>query len=172
MSYKLKEISREGVPAALAKAERYRLLNEPGEAESICRDVLRVDPESQAARVMLLLALTDQFGKETGELFREAREVASGLRSEYQQRYYAGVVCERWAKAHVGEGEPGHVAHGWIRQAMEWYEKAENLRAQGNEEAALRWNACVRLLERNPFLQPRAAEEAEEPGADEEVPLI
>ena len=172
MDYKLKDISREGVPAALAKAERYRLLNDSGEAESICRDILRVDPGSQEARVTLLLSLTDQFGRETGELFREAREIASGLRSEYQQRYYAGVACERWAKAHIGAGEPGHVAHGWLRQAMEWYEKAENVRPQGNEDAALRWNACVRLLERNPFLQPKAAEEAEEPGVDEEAPLI
>ena len=37
------------MPAALEKALRYRLLNEPVEAESICRDVLEVDPDNQAA---------------------------------------------------------------------------------------------------------------------------
>ena len=36
MEFQLKTLSPEAVPRALAKAERYRLLNEPGEAESIC----------------------------------------------------------------------------------------------------------------------------------------
>src|SRR5205809_2184265 len=37
-----------------SKAERYRLLNEPGEAESICLDILVVDPENQHAIIMLI----------------------------------------------------------------------------------------------------------------------
>src|SRR5579864_3525344 len=61
MTLELKTLSLEAVPRALAKAERYRLLNEPGEAESICRDALDADPDNQDALVMLLLALTDQF---------------------------------------------------------------------------------------------------------------
>ena len=61
--FELKPLSREAVPAALEKAMRYRLLNEPGEAESICHDVLHVDPGNQQAIVTLLLALTDRFGK-------------------------------------------------------------------------------------------------------------
>jgi len=56
----LKPLSREGVPHALEKAVRYRLLNEPADAESICHDVLAVDPENQEALTTLLLALTDQ----------------------------------------------------------------------------------------------------------------
>ena len=48
--FEFKRITPEAVPAALSKAERYRLLNEPREAESICRDVLLVDPENQADR--------------------------------------------------------------------------------------------------------------------------
>ena len=47
--FELKLLSTGAIPAALAQAERYRLLNEPGEAESICLDVLRVDPEHQDA---------------------------------------------------------------------------------------------------------------------------
>ena len=54
----LKKLSKEAIPAALEKAERYRLLNEPGEAESICLDILAIDPENQRAIIMLLLALT------------------------------------------------------------------------------------------------------------------
>ena len=52
-----KPISRDAIPAALAKAERYRLLNEPGEAESICLDILQIEPANQEAIVTLLLHL-------------------------------------------------------------------------------------------------------------------
>jgi len=41
--YELKRLTKEAVPRALEKAERYRLLNEPTEAESICQDILRVE---------------------------------------------------------------------------------------------------------------------------------
>ncbi|MEE2900476.1 MAG: hypothetical protein VX815_18600, partial [Gemmatimonadota bacterium] len=57
----LKPLSADAVPVALAKAEHYRLLNEPEEAESICIDILEVDPEHQKALINLLLARTDQF---------------------------------------------------------------------------------------------------------------
>ena len=50
--FELKPLSHEGIPAALEKAMRYRLLNEPGEAESICHDVLRIDPDNQQALVI------------------------------------------------------------------------------------------------------------------------
>jgi hypothetical protein len=43
----LKPISKDGIPEAISKAELYRNLNEPGEAESICRDILAADPENQ-----------------------------------------------------------------------------------------------------------------------------
>ena len=46
MGVELKRISQAALPAALAKAERYRLLNEPEQAESICRDVLAVEPKN------------------------------------------------------------------------------------------------------------------------------
>ena len=59
--FELKTLSKSAVPAALAQAERYRLLNEPAEAESICLDVLRVEPDNQDALVTLVLSLTDQF---------------------------------------------------------------------------------------------------------------
>jgi hypothetical protein len=62
--FQLKPLSKNAIPAALVKAERYRLLNEPGEAESICLDVLQIDPGNQDALVMLILALTDQFPEE------------------------------------------------------------------------------------------------------------
>src|SRR5687768_9312318 len=95
----LKPISREAIPQALGKVERYRLLNEPAEAESICRDVLRADPGNARALVMLLLTLTDQFGRGRGAGVNEAREIVAQLEGEYERAYYEGVVFERQGKA-------------------------------------------------------------------------
>jgi hypothetical protein len=38
--FKLKVLRTGAIPAALERAERYRLLNEPTQAESICLDIL------------------------------------------------------------------------------------------------------------------------------------
>src|ERR1700722_16262182 len=70
-----KPISPDAVPLALEKAERYRLLNEPAQAESICLDVLAVDPDNQRALVMLLLALSDQFLTGPADCIRQAEAV-------------------------------------------------------------------------------------------------
>src|SRR5262252_7883829 len=101
----LKSLHKDAIPAALEKAERYRLLNEPGEAESICLDVLHIDPENQQALTMLLLALTDQF--ETGVDVNEARQVLPRLHGAYERAYYAGIICERRARARLKQGGPG-----------------------------------------------------------------
>ena len=61
MQFELKSISAENISDALVKVERYRLLNEPVLAESICLDVLAVMPDHQQALISLLLARTDQF---------------------------------------------------------------------------------------------------------------
>ena len=82
----LKPISRDAIPQALVKAERYRLLNEPGQAESICLDVLAVDPSNQEARVLYILALTDQFshfGPHEPAVISRAEEAAAELDDEY-----------------------------------------------------------------------------------------
>ena len=72
--FTLKPMSADAIPSAIAKAERYRLLNEPGEAESICLDILQIDPHNEDARVMLLLALTDQFPLDTVDRIPALRE--------------------------------------------------------------------------------------------------
>src|SRR5271155_4275060 len=96
--FTLKPISRDSVESALAKAERYRLLNEPHEAESICRDILQVDPTNRQAQVSLILALTDEIPRETGA-FGAAIEAVSRLESGYDRAYYSGIAWERRAKA-------------------------------------------------------------------------
>jgi hypothetical protein len=163
----LKPISKEGVPAALEKAERYRVINDPSSAESICLDVLLVDPENQQALITLLLAITDQFAEGPAEGVRRAREVVPRLQDEYKRAYYSGIICERCAKAHLRRGALGSadMAVDWLREAMGWYEKAEALRQPGNDESILRWNTCARILARTEQLETRA-EEWVEPGLE------
>jgi hypothetical protein len=159
--FALKPLNADAIESALAKAERYRLLNEPGEAESICLDVLEVDPDNQAAHVTLLLALTDQFGEEP-RAYQRARQALEHLHGEYDRAYYGGMIAERRAKAQIG-GRTGTAVgvHEWIRDAMDCYERAEAVRPHGNDDARLRWNACVRFLQRHPQLRPASEERSE-----------
>jgi hypothetical protein len=164
--FDLKPLSPEAVERALEKAERYRLLNEPAEAESICEDVLNVAPGNQEALVTLLLALTEQFeGEGRADAVPRAREVVGRLEGEYARAYFSGIVCERRAKAQFKQGGPGSgtVAYESFRQAMAWYEKAEAVRPAGNDDALLRWNTCARILERSPSLVPAPKETLEQP---------
>jgi len=166
MQFELKPISKAGIQEALEKAERYRLLAEPSLAESICLDVLQADPENQSALVMLLLALTDQFGHSHGHGHgpHKAREILPRLKSEYDKQYYAGIIWERLAHAQLRKGSPNaaFTAYDAFRQAMDCYEKAIALRPPANDDAILRWNTCARILMRNPNLRPRP-DEAYEP---------
>ena len=147
----LKPITKEGVPSALEKAERYRLLNDSSAAESICLDVLEIDPTNQAALVSLLLSITDQFLEELADNVRRAREVLPRLTDEYERVYYTGIIIERRARAQLHRGALGSadVASEGFREAMRWYERAESMRPSGNDEAILRWNTCARLLGRH-----------------------
>jgi hypothetical protein len=162
MQFELKPISREGITEALEKVERYRLLNEPAQAESICLDVLRIDPENQQALIMLLLALTDQFG--SGPMLNKAREALPKIRGQYERAYYEGIIWERLAHSQLRQASPNSAfsAYESFRRAMHCYEKAETHRTAGNDDAILRWNTCARILMRNPNLRPRP-DEAPEP---------
>jgi hypothetical protein len=155
-----KRLSKEGVPAALQKAERYRLLNEPWEAESICRDVLEADPGNAAAVVTLLLAITDQFGGEPHTDVASAQALLPSLPTEYQRAYYGGIICERWAGRILHGRSPGQgpIAYEWLRRAMALYEQAEQDRPKGDDDAILRWNTCARIIERNPHAHRAEAE--------------
>ena len=159
----IKRISPSGVPAALQKAERYRLLNDSSAAESICRDIVEVEPDNQQALVVLLLSITDQFPDDLGDSVRRAREVLPRLKDEYKRAYYSGIICERRAKAQRRQSIPGSgsMAYESFVEAMEWYEKAEAMRPAGNDEAILRWNTCARVLDSDPHLRPRPVEQYE-----------
>ncbi|MFQ5350379.1 MAG: hypothetical protein ACE5EG_08050 [Thermoanaerobaculia bacterium] len=158
--FELKPLSQEALPGALDKAVRYRLLNEPMQAESICRDVLRVDPENRQALINLVLSLTDQFAESLSTAFGEAKKAAERLSDEYDRCYYRGIICERRANAHHSKRGPGSgtLAYDWYRQAMELYERAGELAPTDNADAALRWNTCVRMLRRHSDLKPQDEE--------------
>ena len=149
--FDLKLLSEEAIPAALEKAERYRLLNEPAEAESICLDVLKADPENQKALITLLLAMTDRFGKGYGVSDTQAKGLLSRVKGEYERAYYSGILAERRAKARLAQGTPGakFYAYDGFRDAMSWFEKAEALRPPGHDDALLRWNTCARIITQN-----------------------
>ena len=145
--FQLKRISKESIPVALGKAERYRLLNEPWLAESICMDILEAEPENEKAIVILLLALTDELGSSPLADINRARQLLL-LLPKYEQHYYAGLICERQARSVLNRHGPhsDFTAYEWLVDAMEQYENAEKIRPSGNDDAILRWNTCVRLI--------------------------
>ncbi len=148
MDFDLKPLSPEAVGRALERAKHYRLLNEPSQAESICRDILRVDEDHQETVKVLLLALTDQFSHRLGPTFQRAKRILAHLGDDYERFYYSGIVYERMGRAKLQQGVPGcsSAAYEALRRAMEWYEQAEQIREPGHDDAILRWNACARTI--------------------------
>jgi hypothetical protein len=157
-----KPISKDSVPGALAKAERYRLLNEPSAAESICLDILEVDPANHDARVGLILALTDQIATEP-QAFARAVAAVDGLDTSYDRAYYTGIAWERRGKARYIEGGvgAGDFVYDWLSKALACFEQAETMRPVGNDDAILRWNSCVRFLNAHKDVRPQAVESPE-----------
>jgi tetratricopeptide (TPR) repeat protein len=147
MDYALKRIHPDGVDAALRKADRYRELNQPAEAESICRDVLAVDAANDLALRILGLALSDQFGPSTAERFAEAQQVFGRLADAYERAFYTGLAYERQAKAQLAAEFPLRSVRPLFDRALARYAEAETIRPPGNDDAILRWNSCVRALQ-------------------------
>lgn len=147
MELKLKAISKGGIEEALAKVHLYRNLNEPEEAESICHDILAIDSENQAALRLLALTITDQFSGKPSDRYRDAERITSQLADAYERYYFQGLVHERRAKAQLAAGERPHNLVGLFEEAMQCFEAAERIRPPQNDDAILRWNRCVRILQ-------------------------
>ena len=159
--FELRPLSPSAIPAALAKAERYRLLNESGQAESICQDVIAIDPDNQDALAMMILAITDQFRDEgTAAHVGRAERLVPQLQDAYTQAYYGAIINERRARAALDAGR-ATMAYEWLLGALHGFDRAIALRPAGNDDAVLRWNACVRALQVLPTpAQPDRAESA------------
>lgn len=147
MHYELKRISQAGIPEAIEKAELYRSLNEPEEAESICRDILAIEPQHQLALRLLGLALTDQFTGVRHDRYRETEELFQKLADPYERLYYSAILHERRGKAQLKAGHLPLSLLPLFEHALHLYAEAEKVRPAGNDDAILRWNRCVRLLE-------------------------
>ena len=150
--FELKRLHHDAIPAALEKANRYRLLNEPGAAESIYLDILAVDPDNQEALVNIVLSMSDRFSKDYAVGEGRIEDYLSKIDGDYERAYYTGIVYERRAKASLAKA--GINAYELFEQAMEWFEKAEAIRPTGNDDPILRWNGCARIIKRN-NLAPR-----------------
>jgi len=166
--FKLKPISREAIPRAIQKAERYRLINQSWAAESICRDILEIDPANQQVLVMFVLALTDQLVEDHGHAMKTVRETLPRISDPYQRAYYTGIASERSGQALLYRGGMGGgaMAYDALRDAMSWYERAEAIRPPGNDDAILRWNTCARRISGNRNLAPQS-ETAYEPALED-----
>jgi hypothetical protein len=154
--FDLKALHKEAIPAALEKAKHYRLLNEPGAAESICLDILQIEPANQDALVTLVLAMSDRFAKDYAVGDSQIKHYLDQISDRYERTYYTGIIFERRAKAVLQKSNPGSesTAYEFLRQAMNWFERAEAIRPTGNDDAILRWNGCARIITRNK-LAPR-----------------
>ena len=150
--FELKKLSVDAIPAALEKANRYRLLNEPGAAESIYLDVLAVDPENQEALTNIVLAMSDRFGKDYAIGDSRVAEYLTKIKDDYARTYYTGIMYERRGKATLAKNGVG--AFELLRQAMDCFATAETMRPPGHDDAILRWNGCARVITRN-NLEPR-----------------
>jgi len=150
MTHELKSISKSGIDEAISKAELYRYLNEPEETESICHDILAIDPAHQVALRMLGMAVTDQFDGSSGDRFGEAESVLRRLTHRYEQLYYRGILHERRAKALLRARRAPHTLLPFFEEAMRCFSQAAEIRPKGNDDAILRWNRCVRILQSNP----------------------
>jgi hypothetical protein len=158
--FELKPLSKDNVEPALGKAELYRLLNQPRLAESICLDILDIDPGNQKAIIVLLLALTDQFRQASTKASRHALRLANSLKDEYSKVYYAGIVHERQGAAALCSSLPGadYDAYTWYREAMQLYEQANEINKGENDDPILRWNTCARIIMEN-HLHERPSED-------------
>jgi tetratricopeptide (TPR) repeat protein len=150
MELALKTISRSGIAEALSKASLYRTLNEPEEAESICHDVLAIEPENQTAQRILGLAMTDQFTGQPSDRYAEVQEIFECLADTYERHYYLGLLYERRAKAQMRAERPPQVLVALFMEALHHFEEAERIHPSDNEDSILRWNRCVRLLSKIP----------------------
>lgn len=150
MDLRLKTISKSGIPEAIAKAELYRYLNEPEEAESICRDVLAADPKHGLGLRTLGLAITDQFTGGAADRYAEVESIFESLSDAYERLYYLGLLYERRVKAQLRGGRAPHTLLPLLENALKCFADAEKIHPPGNDDAILRWNRCVRLLQSQP----------------------
>src|SRR5260370_11156439 len=150
MDLKLKTISKSGIPEAIARAELYRYLNEREEGRSVWRDILAADPKHMLGLRTLGLAMTDQFTGGQSDRYADVEGIFQSLAEPYERLYYTGLLCERRVKAQLRCGRAPHTLLPLWEKALQCFADAEKIHPPGNDDAILRWNRCVRLLQSQP----------------------
>ena len=147
-AFKLRPLGKDAIETALSKAEHYRLLNQPKLAESICLDVLNLEPQNQRANIVLLLSLTDQFGHTLSSGTKQAQAIADNLKDEFSRIYYTGIIHERQGNVALNSAVHGSDwdAYEWYIEAMDLFDRAEAISPPGNDDSVLRWNTCARII--------------------------
>ncbi len=149
MDLSLHDIHADSIDLALDKARQYRSLQEPEIAESICLDVLNIDPDNQVALVIYVLALTDQISISGSQSpFQAIESAIERFNSDYKRIYYTGIFHERRARFMLTQPMSRAFAYDYFVKALECYQQAEQMRPEHNDEAILRWNSCVRTIAR------------------------
>lgn len=155
MELKLHDIHADAIEAAIETAKQYRSLLEPEIAESICLDILKIDSKNQAALVVYILALTDQLNQaEKQSQIKAILRAIEKLDNEYQRFYYTGLLSERRARFLITQPMSHSFAYDYFYEALENYQQAQKIRPEHNDEAILRWNSCIRTIQKEK-LQPR-----------------
>ena len=155
MKHELKRLKDKNLGTAIALAKHYRDLNQPDEAESICRDVLEIEPANVDALRTLGLAMTDRFASQWMSLFEDACAAFKQLPTEYERAYYVGIAWERYAKAQAEAGRAHNAIHAF-EEAIGFFEEASNHAAKDDPAPILHFNRCVRALTSSPELTAAA----------------
>lgn len=155
MELKLHDIHADAIKKALKKAKQYRSLLEPEMAESICLDILHIDEKNQDALVIYILALTDQFHHaERQTQVKVIQKAIKKLASQYQRHYYTGLLNERRARFLISQPMSHSFSYDYFIEALQNYQQASEIKPENNDEAILRWNSCIRIIEQEK-LKPR-----------------
>jgi hypothetical protein len=79
------------------------------------------------------------------------------LSDPYERLYYTGLLCERRVKAQLRGGRAAHTLLPLLEKALQCFADAERIHPPGNDDAILRWNRCVRLLQSQPDFETEDA---------------
>ena len=154
MKYHL--IHKDSIYTVLDKARQYRSLREPDLSISICLDVFAIDPDNQDALVIYILALTAQYSHQHAKVQpKKIVEIIAKLKSEFHQIYYTGIFLERKARALLKNPMSHSFAYEGLMEAIAKYELAEKISPKHCSDPILRYNSCLRTIEKE-NLQPRA----------------
>ncbi len=154
MKYHL--IHKDSISTVLDKARQYRSLREPELAISICIDIFAVDVNNQDALVIYILALTDQYSHQHAKVQpKKIADTIARLESEFHRIYYTGIFLERKARALLKNPMSQSFAYESLMEAVAKYEMAEKMAPKHCSDPILRYNSCLRTIEKE-HLQPRA----------------